>query len=73
MFAAVLEDAVDQLAILGAIVPDYTSKPSAAEAIMGNELTQILAEQKQLESKFNEVSSWVGLPGQGNEILCVNS
>ena len=56
MFGAVLEDAVDQLAILGAIVPDYTNKPSAAEVIMGDELTQILAEQKQLESKFNDVS-----------------
>lgn len=56
MFGAVLEDAVDQLAILGAIVPDYTNKPSAAEAIMGDELTQILVEQKQLDSKFNDVS-----------------
>ena len=55
MFGAVLEDAVDQLAILGAIVPDYTSKPSAAETIMGDELTQILADQKQLEGKFKEV------------------
>jgi len=55
MFGAVLEDAVDQLAILGAIVPDYTNKPSAAETIMGDELTQILADQKQLEGKFKEV------------------
>ena len=57
MFGAVLEDAVDQLAILGAIVPDYTNKPSAAETIMGDELTQILADQKQLEGKFKEVLS----------------
>ena len=56
MFGSVMEDAVDQLAILGAIVPDYTGKPSAAETIMGDELTQILADQKQLESKFNDVS-----------------
>lgn len=59
MFGAVLEDTVDQLAILGAIVPDYATKPSAAEVIMGDELTQILAEQKQLESKFNDVSQFL--------------
>lgn len=32
-FVAVLEDSVDQLAILGGIMPNFNDKPSAAEEV----------------------------------------
>ena len=33
VFGAVLEDCVDQLAVLGGIMPDFNEKPSAAEEV----------------------------------------
>ena len=33
LFGAVLEDCVDQLAVLGGIMPDFNEKPSAAEEV----------------------------------------
>ena len=32
-FATILEDCVDQLAVLGGVMPDFSEKPSAAEEV----------------------------------------
>ena len=53
--SAVLEDCVDQLAILGHIMPTtLEGKPDAAQ-IVDDELGQILQDQRDLESRYEAV------------------
>ena len=53
--SAVLEDCVDQLAILGHIMPPtLEGKPDAAQ-IVEDELGQILQDQRDLESRYEAV------------------
>ena len=53
--SAVLEDSVDQLAILGHIMPpSLEGRPDAAQ-IVDDELGQILQDQRDLESRYETV------------------
>lgn len=54
--SAVLEDCVDQLAILGHIMPPSLEGRSDAAQIVDDELGQILQDQRFLESRFETVS-----------------
>ena len=57
--SAVLEDCVDQLAILGHIMPPtLEGKPDAAQ-IVEDELGQILQDQRDLESRYEAVRNSV--------------
>ena len=49
----VFEDAVDQLSILGSIVPSQRKSKNTYQQI-ADEITDILTEQKKLESEFDE-------------------
>ena len=51
--ASVFEDAVDQLSILGSIVPSQRKSKNTYQQI-ADEITEILTEQKKLESEFDE-------------------
>ncbi|KAL5475398.1 hypothetical protein EMCRGX_G025207 [Ephydatia muelleri] len=64
LVCAVLEDCVDQLAVLGGIAPNYVEKPSAVESVMGEELVHILETQRQMENKFEELA----LDGAGGKM-----
>ncbi|CAI8049954.1 Dynein regulatory complex protein 9 [Geodia barretti] len=57
LVCAVLDDAVHQLAVLGGIMPDYASSAAAVEHVMGDELLQILEEQKRMDRQIRKVSS----------------
>lgn len=50
--AAVLEDAVDQLAILGRIMPTSFQGQAGAPQIVEDEITEIVESQKRLENQF---------------------
>ena len=53
--SAVLEDCVDQLAILGHIMPPSLEGRSDAAQIVDDELGQILQDQRFLESRYEVV------------------
>ena len=53
--SAVLEDCVDQLAILGHIMPPSLEGRSEAAQIVDDELGQILQDQRFLESRYEVV------------------
>lgn len=53
--SSVLEDCVDQLAILGKIMPSSLEGRPDAEQIVDTEIAEILAGQKQLEIKFDNL------------------
>ena len=53
--SAVLEDCVDQLAILGHIMPPSLEGRSDAAQIVDDELGQILQDQRFLESRYEAV------------------
>lgn len=53
--SAVLEDCVDQLAILGHIMPATLEGKSDAAKIVDDELGQILQDQRDLESRYEVV------------------
>ena len=53
--SAVLEDCVDQLAILGHIMPNSLEGRSEAAQIVDDELGQILQDQRFLESRYEMV------------------
>ena len=57
--SAVLEDCVDQLAILGHIMPPSLEGRSDARQIVDDELGQILQDQKFLESRYESVRKTV--------------
>lgn len=50
---SVFEDAVDQLSILGTIVPSQRKSKNTYQLI-ADEITEILTEQKKIESEFDE-------------------
>lgn len=55
--ATILEDTLDQLAILGYIMPvSYQGRPDAG-IIVGNEISKILKTQKLLECKYEQLMS----------------
>ena len=53
--SAVLEDCVDQLAILGHIMPPSLQGKQEAAQIVDDELGQILQDQRDLESRYEVV------------------
>ncbi|XP_041038644.1 dynein regulatory complex protein 9 [Carcharodon carcharias] len=53
----VLGDCIDQLNILGLIMPVSYEERTDATSIVGNEIDMILKSQKQVESKFQELIS----------------
>lgn len=53
--SAVLEDCVDQLAILGHIMPSLLDGRPDAREIVDDELGQILQDQRFLESRYEAV------------------
>lgn len=53
--ATVLEDCVDQLSILGRIMPVSYEERSDKQEIVEEEISQLVDSQKQLESRFDEV------------------
>ena len=53
--SAVLEDCVDQLAILGHIMPPSLQGKQEAAQIVDDELGQILQHQRDLESRYEVV------------------
>lgn len=53
--SAVLEDCVDQLAILGHIMPSSLDGRPDAREIVDDELGQILQDQRFLESRYETV------------------
>jgi len=55
--ATVFEDAVDQLAILGSILPEQKSKSTTTYQVIADEITYILAEQKQQQEAEVELFS----------------
>jgi len=65
--SAVLEDCVDQLAILGHIMPPtLEGKPDAAQ-IVDDELGQILQDQRDLESRYEALMSNRDDPNSSNK------
>jgi len=55
--ATVLEDCVDQLAILGRIMPASYDDRADREEIVDNDISQIVEGQRSLESKYEDVIS----------------
>ena len=53
--SAVLEDCIDQLAILGHIMPPSLEGKQDAAQIVDDELGQILRDQRDLESRYEVV------------------
>ncbi|XP_046851983.1 dynein regulatory complex protein 9-like [Xenia sp. Carnegie-2017] len=53
--SCVLEDCLDQLAILGTIMPSNLERRANAEQIVDSEIAEILEGQRQLESKFENL------------------
>ena len=53
--SAVLEDCVDQLAVLGHIMPTTLEGRPDAPQIVDDELNQILQDQRDLESRYEVV------------------
>ena len=51
----VLEDCVDQLVVLGRIMPASYDAHPGAENMIADEIRDVLQQQKQIESKFEEV------------------
>lgn len=66
--SAVLEDCVDQLAILGHIMPPTLEGKADAAQIVDDELGQILQDQRDLESRYEAVRSYTLL-----HCTCLNS
>lgn len=54
--ATVFDDAVDQLNILGSILPQQKSKSTTTYQVIADEITQILTEQKRLENEIEMFS-----------------
>lgn len=56
--STVLEDCVDQLVILGRIMPvAYQDKPDVAEQVVGDDVAQLVDSQKTLEASFESLVS----------------
>lgn len=53
--ATVLEDCVDQLAVLGRIMPVSYEERQDSDEIVGDEITQLVDGQKNLESRYEQV------------------
>ena len=51
----VLEDCVDQLVVLGRIMPASYDAHPGAENMIADEIRDVLQQQKQIETKFEEV------------------
>jgi len=54
--ATVFEDAVDQLNILGSILPQQKGKSTTTYQVIADEITQILTEQKRVENEVETFS-----------------
>lgn len=52
----VFEDAVDQLSILGSILPQQKTKSTSTYQVIADEITHILTEQKQVENEIEMFS-----------------
>ena len=70
---SVFEDAVDQLSILGTIVPSQRKSKNTYQLI-ADEITEILTEQKKIESEFDESAisgnqSYLGSPSSADALV----
>ena len=65
----VLEDCVDQLVVLGRIMPASYDAHPGAEKMVADEIRELLQQQKQIENKYEQVSE-DDLYLQSRSVLC---
>jgi hypothetical protein len=65
---AILEDVLEKLSFLSAITPDVLSHREEVNALVGDEISRIIAEQRALETKYDAlIEQRAGLKGLANK------